>query len=104
MKIEEYLNLMHVPKEWTEWNMLPEESYLEELISTYEPGMEDASEHDRNGFFHWWLKKEPTEEQLLKLAKLTNLDPDDSMSKDVQSYIIKANNCSNKVAAILKKI
>jgi len=51
MKIEEYLNLMHVPKEWVEWNILPEESYLKELISTYELGMEDASEHDRNASF-----------------------------------------------------
>ena len=95
---------MLVPKEWKELGMLPETSYLMELISTYKSGMENSSEHDRNGFFHWWLKKDPTEKQLIKLAKLTLVEPDIHMAKDVQSYILKSNNCSHNVIKILKII
>ena len=69
--IEKYLRFMHYPKEWQEWNMLPDKDYLIELILLYEPGNENASEHDRNGVFHWWLRQEPEEDTLLKLTKLT---------------------------------
>lgn len=69
--------------------MLPHTDWLNEMIATYEPGMESASEHDRNGMFHWWLRQSLTEAELVKLVKLTCLDPDESMAKDVRSYIIK---------------
>ena len=88
---------MHYPKEWQEWNMLPDKDYLIELILLYEPGNENASEHDRNGVFHWWLRQEPAEDILLKLTKLTFLDPDPYMPKDVRSYILKSKHCTKKV-------
>jgi len=97
MSIEEYLKLMQFPSEWEHWNMLPNKDWFKELINTYEPGNENASEHDRNGAFHWWLRKEPTEEQLIKLVKLSFLDPEPLMAGDVRNYIRKAKNFTKKV-------
>ena len=65
---------MHFPKEWKEWGMLPEPSVLNKLISSYEIGMEEASEHDRHGCFHYWLSKEPDKKTLIKLVKLSAID------------------------------
>jgi len=101
MKIEEYLKLMKFPNEWRGLNMLPSEEWLNELISTHEPGNEEASEHDRNGAFHWWLRQEPAEEQLINLVKLTYLDPDPIMAKDVRSYIQKASNFTSNVETVI---
>jgi len=89
---------MLFPKEWVEWDMLPDE-LMEIQIKGYEPGHEDASEHDRNGAFHWWLKRNPTKEQLTKLLKLTYLDPDPLMGKDIRSYIRKSNNYTSDIEA-----
>ena len=99
MSIDEYLNLMKFPAEWQEWEMLPSEEWFAKLISTYESGNENASEHDRNGAFHWWLRQEPSEEQLIKLVKLTFLDPDPLMAKDVRNHIQKAKNYNKSVEA-----
>ena len=87
---------MNFPKEWELFEMYPNE--LSEIqINNYISGHEEASEHDRNGAFHWWLKKEPTEEELSKLMKLAYLDPDSHMGKDVRGYIRKAKNYNKKV-------
>ena len=88
---------MKFPDEWALWNMLPDELYMNKLISSYIPGMEDAAEHDRNGCFHWWLKKNPSEQKLLYLAKLSKLDPDNIMAIDIQAHIKKAKNYSEKI-------
>ena len=104
MNIEDYLKLMHFPKEWEEWNMLPDSNYINEVIALYEPGNENASEHDRNGFFHWWLRKEPTEEQLVLLIELAALDPEKSLEKDLRKYIEKSKNSTELVMAKLQKI
>ncbi len=101
MSVEEYLNLMRFPVEWREWGMLPEAEFLNSLIASYKPGMENASEHDRNGVFHWWLKREPTEAQLISLAKLTLLDPDPLMAGSVKNHIRKAAHYSGAVEAEL---
>ncbi len=69
-------------------------------ISKYQPGHEAASEHDRCGAFHWWLKQEPTEQQLINLMKLAHLDPEPLMGADVRTYIVKAKNFSPAVAKV----
>lgn len=104
MTIDEYLKLMSFPKEWIEWGMLPDDLRML-MLSSYEPGHENGSEHDRNGAFHWWLKKSPppTSEELIKLAKLSFLDPDGLMAADVRRYIKKSINCENSVEQYLSR-
>ena len=94
---------MKFPAEWVTWGMLPD-PYLQLAVGRYEPGHEDGSEHDRNSAFHWWLKQRPSEEQLIKLARLTWLDPDPLMGADVRTYIAKAENCSVAVAEWLQPV
>ena len=96
MKAEEFLNLMNFPKKWQELEMYPD-TLSEIQISGYKPGNECASEHDRAGAFHWWLKQEPTEEQLIKLMKLAYLDPEPLMGEDIKGYIEKSKNYSEAV-------
>jgi len=91
MNKEEFLILMNFPTEWQEFNMYPDE--LSKIqISGYKPGNENASEHDRCGAFHWWLKQEPTEAQLITLMKLAYLDPEPLMGEDIKNYIRKSKN------------
>lgn len=93
---------MKYPREWTEWEMLPE-AFLEAQIAEYEPGGEEASEHYRNGAFHYWLKREPSKEVLLKLAKLSYLDPEPLMGDWLRKeYISKAKNADKEVLSLLK--
>jgi hypothetical protein len=99
MTKDEFLELMKFPRQWDEWGMFPDE-LVEIQLSGYESGHENASEHDRNGAFHWWLRRDPTVEQLIKLLKLTHLDPDQLMAEDVRSYIRKASNYNHEVEAI----
>lgn len=86
----QFLNLMKFPDEWTSLDMYPDDLALIQ-ISDYEPGSEDASEHFRNGAFHWWLKVgKPSRRQLEKLILLVSVDPDPLMGEDVMSYIRQA--------------
>jgi hypothetical protein len=86
MNYENWLQLMKFPEEWTTWELLPNE--LKEIqLSGYEPGHEEASEHDRHGAFQWWLKHDPSPEILIKLARLTWLDPDSKMGGSVRKAI-----------------
>jgi hypothetical protein len=87
---------MEFPPEWQTWNMISD-SWIREAMSVYEPGMEQASEHDRNGAFHWWLRGNPTEEQLARLWQLSFLDPDQIMAEDVRGFIRNASNFSKEV-------
>ena len=88
MNYENWLHLMKFPEEWTTWNLLPAE--LRELqISGYEPGHEEASEHDRHGAFQWWLQRDPSPETLILLAQLSWLDPDQKMGGGVRKTISK---------------
>jgi len=77
---------MNFPKEWADWEMFPEE-LADAAIRQYVPGQESGSEHDRNGAFHWWLRKTGDTDALVKLTKLSMLDPDPVMARDVRRHI-----------------
>jgi len=89
MNKSEFLSLMKFPSEWQEWGLYPDDLFQGQA-ALYKPGDESASEHDRNGAFHWWLKKEPSLDVLEKLLRLTWLDPDQIMAGDARKYIDKA--------------
>ena len=100
MNRDTYIKLMGFPAEWTEWDMLPVES-IHQMIETYEPGMENASEHDRHGAFQWWLKGQPTAAQLIMLARLSWLDPDEAMGGYVRECIAQKPDLPADVAEAL---
>jgi hypothetical protein len=98
---EEFLRLMHYPSEWTELSMYPDDLFEHQRVG-YEPGHERGSEHDRNGAFHWWLKRSPSKEQLRKLVLLSRADPDHGMGGDVRKYISRATNCDAEIRRMLR--
>lgn len=79
--------------------MYPDELF-EWQISGYRPGHENGSEHDRNGAFHWWLKRSPTQDELDKLLRLAALDPDPLLGNDVRKYIRQALNFNENLSAL----
>ena len=79
---------MHFPADWQHWEMYTDELYQRQLES-YQPGNEKASEHFRNGAFHWWLKGDLSDGLLIKLIFLTAQDPDTLMARDVRSHILR---------------
>jgi len=89
MNKSDFLSLMKFPSQWQEWGLYPDELFLGQL-ALYRPGDEAASEHDRNGAFHWWLKRNPDMDVLNKLLLLTQLDSDQIMAGDARKYIEKA--------------
>lgn len=89
MNKDDFLKLMNFPKEWLEYELYPDELFSAQL-EFYKPGDEAGAEHDRNGAFHWWLKRKPTANQLHLLLKLSCLDPDKAMGADVRRHIEKA--------------
>jgi hypothetical protein len=90
------------PKEWLEWKMYPDSLFFEHR-NQFQPGNESDSENERSETFHHWLSKELTEDQLLKLVKLSQLDPDPTMAKTIQDHIEKHKNCTPKVKKSLKQ-
>jgi len=96
MRREEYLALMSFPKEWRSLGLLPD-SLIDQLIDIYEAGNEQASEHDRNGVFHWWLKQSPSKDVLMKLIYLSFLDPDQIMAADVRAHILNSADADEEV-------
>ena len=92
--------LLEFPKEWLEWKMYPEEVFLEHRRE-FLPGNESDAENERNEAFHYWLSKELTEDQLLKLVQLSQLDPDPLMAKNIRSHIQEHKNCTSKVKELL---
>ena len=86
MTHREWLALMKFPREWTEWGLLPD-ALIAIQLSGYRPGHEEASEHNRHGAFQWWLRQNPPKSVLLKLARLTWLDPDPLMAQYVRDSI-----------------
>lgn len=101
MNKEQFLKLMHFPVEWNSYGMYPD-SLFQEQLRGYQPGHEDGAEHDRNGAFHWWLRKNPTKEQLMKLTELTFLDPDPMMASDVRRYIKVAHAFDEEVERLIQ--
>ena len=93
---------MEFPAEWESWNMIPEE-WLALVLSSYESGMENASEHDRHGAFQWWLRNQPTTDQLVKLSHLSFLDPDQHMAETVRDYIRQSASFNDEVEAALSQ-
>ena len=98
----EYLRLMQFSPDWEAWGMISDE-WLKGVMATYEPGMENASEHERNGQFHWWLKRDPSTKELITLSKLSWLDPDPLMAEDWRMHIRQARNCCSEVEVALLK-
>lgn len=82
----EWLQLMQFPAEWTAWGLIPAE-LAEMQLARYEPGHEQSPEHDRHGAFQWWLARHPVQDTLVKLARLTWLDPDEPMGAYVRERI-----------------
>lgn len=90
---------MRFPTEWIEFEMYPDELFQWQL-SRYEPGHEDGAEHDRNGAFHWWLRRSPTKAELGKLLRLAALDPDPLLGDDLRKYIRQAPAFDDQLAVL----
>jgi len=98
----EFARLMAYPAEWLEWDMYPDELF-EQQLNLYHPGDERAAEHDRNGAFHWWLKRNLTADQLEKLVALSFKDPDPLMAEDVRHYIASRTDLPQEIRKLLIK-
>lgn len=95
--------LMQYPREWVEWDMLPDE-LINGQIATYQPGGERAPERYRNGAFHFWLRRRPSKNILFKLIRLSYLDPDPLMSYCLRKdHIAKAENVDEEVERVLRQ-
>jgi len=92
--------LLHFPREWLAWKMYPDEMFLAHR-KLFQPGNESDSENERNETFHYWLSRELSEDQFLKLVKLSLLDPDPLMAENIQAHIKKHKNCPPKVKKLL---
>src|SRR3954453_7738676 len=93
----EFMQRMHFPADWHYWEMYSDDLYDKQLAS-YEPGNEEASEHFRNGAFHWWLARNLSDEQLIKLVFLTTQDPDRKMAQDVRRHILRRSSLPTRIA------
>lgn len=89
MTKKEFLHLMNFPPEWESWGLCPDELFQGQL-GMYRPGDERGSEHDRNGAFHWWLKRSPSKAILEKLLLLADKDSDPVMAGDIRQRILRA--------------
>ena len=99
MTKDEFIQLMQYPREWREWDMLPDE-LIDAQMAEYQPGCEQATERFRNAAFHFWLQKRPDKYTLLKLIKLSYLDPDPLMSYELRKGgIANAENADDKDVA-----
>lgn len=103
MTKSEFLVLMRFPAEWVSLGMYPDDLFRWQL-SGYEPGHENGAEHDRNGAFHWWLRREPSKSQLENLLRLAALDPDPLMGNDLRQYIRNASSFDEDLTALDRKL
>jgi len=103
MTKSEFLKLMRFPEEWNAFGMYPDELFRWQ-VAEYQVGHEDAAEHDRNGAFHWWLKRNPTRSQLERLMQLAIIDPDAHLSTDVLRYIRAASAFDAGLMALESKL
>ncbi len=102
MTRDEYLELMEFPEEWISLGMLPVD-LIDQLIAGYVPGNEMASEHDRNGVFHWWLEQSPDRGVLAKLIRLSLVDPDQIMATDVRRHILASAHADDELRSLANK-
>jgi len=100
MKHVDWLKLMQFPPEWLGWQLIPTELAAIQLAG-YDPEHEGAPEHDRHGAFQWWLKRNPSPETLVQLARLSWLDPDQPMALYVRECITKQPGCNTEVTDAL---
>jgi len=99
----EFMKLMRFPEEWLGMGMYTDELFSLQL-SGYTPGDEEGAEHDRNGAFHWWLRQQPTKEQLRSILRLASLDPDPALGNDVRTYVRVAKEFDEELAAYDKEL
>lgn len=103
MTQNEFIKVMQYPREWVEWDMLPDELINGQMAACQAIG-EGAPERYRNGAFHFWLRKKPSKDILLKLIRLSYLDPDPLMSYCLRKdHIAKADNVDEEVAQVLRQ-
>lgn len=102
MDAKKFLEIMNFPQLWVDLEMYPE-ALEREQVPHYVEGHETSSEHDRNGAFHWWLKRSPDIETLYKLAKLSFVDPDQIMAHDVRRYIKQSPNSDIKLIEYIEE-
>ena len=100
MSKSEFLKLMGYPIEWLEWDMYPDDLFSKQL-ELYRAGDEQGSEHDRNGAFHWWLKRKLSLSQWKSLVLLTFKDPDPVMAADVRKHIQHRSDLPSEVRVLL---
>lgn len=100
--INKLAELLHFPKEWLAWKMYPDELFLAHR-KLFLPGNESDSENERNETFHYWLSRELTEDQFIKLIKLSFLDPDPLMAGNIRDHIRKHKNYPPKVKKLLQQ-
>ncbi len=103
MTKEQFLQIMRFPPEWITFGMYPDE-LAQWQTSGYEPGHEDGAEHDRNGAFHWWLRRSPTKDELEKLLRLAALDSDSLLGNDLRKYIRQASAFDERLAELDKAL
>jgi hypothetical protein len=99
MNKDEFLQLMGFPKEWLLLEMYPDELFKWQL-NGYLPGHEKGAEHDRNGAFHWWLRRLPTRDQLENLLRLAALDPDRGLGDDIRTHLRKEKHFDSELSAL----
>lgn len=97
MNKTEFLQLMGFPHEWLSSGMYVDDLFAWQLAG-YVPGHEEGAEHDRNGAFHWWLRKNPDKPHLSRLLHLAASDPDPLLGLDVLSYIEKSPQYDDELA------
>ena len=103
MTRNEFIQMMQYPREWLEWDMLPDE-LIDAQMAEYQLGSEHDSGRFRNAAFHFWLRKRPGKEVLLKLIKLSYLDPDPLSSYAFRKdCITNAENSDDEVAQALRQ-
>lgn len=94
---------MQYPREWLQWDMLPDE-LIGGQLAEYEAGSERSPEGYRNAAFHFWLLRSPSKDVLLKLIRLSYLDPEPLMSFCLRKdHIAGAKNVDAEVLQVLRQ-
>lgn len=100
---DDFIKLMEFPREWREWGLLPDE-LLNRQLAQYRSGGAHASAHFRAQAFHFWLQRRPSKDVLLKLARLSFLDPDPLVAYSLRKdHIAKADNVDDEVRRALRQ-
>ena len=83
--------------------MLPDE-LIDAQMAEYQPGNERAAERYRNAAYHYWLRSQPSKETLLKIIRLSYLDPDPLASYAFRKdYIATMQITDDEIAQVLRQ-